>query len=55
VRYAGIDVASEKHVVSIVDEESKVLVKATPFTEDAVGYKKLFDILGAPGEILVAM
>jgi transposase len=55
VRFAGIDIASEKHVVAVVDERSEVLVKATTFTEDAAGYGKLLELLGAPGELLVAM
>jgi transposase len=55
MRFAGIDIASEKHVVAIVDEKSEVMVKATAFTEDAAGYGELLELLGAPGEVLVAM
>jgi transposase len=46
MRYAGIDVASEKHFVAVVDEAQVVLEKATSFTEDASGYEKLFKVLG---------
>lgn len=55
MKFAGIDIASQTHVVAVVDETSAVLVKATAFAEDAVGYAKLFDLLGAPGDLLVAM
>lgn len=55
MRFAGIDIASEKHVVAVVDDSSEVLVKPKSFTEDAEGYEKLFALLGAPGELLVAM
>lgn len=55
MRFAGIDVASEHHVVAAVDETSGVLVKPTRFTEDAEGYAKLFALLGESGETLVAM
>ena len=55
MRFAGIDIASENHVVAIVDEKSEVVVKATTFTEDAAGYGALLKLLGAPNEVLVAM
>jgi hypothetical protein len=38
VRFAGIDIGSEEHVVAVLDEKSEVIVKATTFTEDAAGY-----------------
>jgi transposase len=55
MRFAGIDIASEKHVVAVVDERSEVVVKPKAFSEDADGYRKLVELLGAPGELLVAM
>lgn len=56
MKYVGIDIASEKHFVGAVDEASNVLVKATPFSEDASGYAKLFGLLGPVDEVaLVAM
>lgn len=56
MRFAGIDVASEKHFVGVVDETSTVLEKAQSFGEDADGYVKLFRVLGPPEEVaLVAM
>jgi transposase len=55
MRFAGIDIASETHVVAVVDEGSGIIVKPSSFTEDAAGYEKLLGLLGAPGEVLVAM
>jgi transposase len=55
MRFVGIDVATERHVVAVVDETDRVLLKATPFTEDAEGYTKLLGLLGIPTEALVAM
>jgi transposase len=56
MKFVGIDVASEKHFVAVVDEASSVLVKATAFEEDAAGYARLFELLGSARETaLVAM
>jgi transposase len=55
MRFVGIDVAAERHVVASMDEAGSVLLKPTPFTEDAAGYEKLFDRLGPPADTLVAM
>jgi transposase len=55
VRFAGIDIAAETHFVAVVDESSGTVVKPTSFTEDASGYEKLLGLLGAPGDVLVAM
>jgi transposase len=55
MRFVGIDVAAERHVVAVVDETARVLIKATPFGEDVDGYTKLFEVLGAPTDALVAM
>lgn len=55
MRFVGIDIASETHVVAVVDEQSEVVVKPTPFTEDAAGYEKLFGLLGEAKDMLVAM
>ena len=38
MRFAGIDIGSEEHVVAVLDERNEVIVKATTFTEDAAGY-----------------
>lgn len=55
MRFAGIDIASETHVVAIVTADGAVALKPTPFAEDALGYEKLLGLLGGPGEVLVAM
>jgi transposase len=55
MRFAGIDIASETHVVAVVDEACSVMVKPASFGEDATGYEKLLGLLGDPGDILVAM
>jgi len=55
MRFAGIDIASETHVVAIVDVEGKILVKATEFAEDASGYAKLLELLGSSIDCKVAM
>src|SRR6185295_4523255 len=55
MHYAGIDIASQTHVVAVVDEAEEVLVRPTPFGEDAAGYEKLFGLLGSPDGVIVAM
>ena len=34
LRFVGIDVAAERHVVAVVDETGTILLRATPVTED---------------------
>lgn len=46
MRFAGIDIGAERHVVAVVDEVGGELVKATPFGEEAAGYAKLLELLG---------
>jgi transposase len=55
MRFVGIDIASEKHVVAVVDESGGVLAKPTGFNEDASGYARLFELLGPAADVLVAM
>jgi transposase len=55
MHFAGIDIASERHVVAIVDEAGAVTLKPTPVTEDAAGYHQLIGVLGPATEVLVAM
>ena len=55
MRYVGIDIASEKHFVAVVDDASEVLLKSTPVGEDEAGYSRLFQLLGEPSGTLVAM
>ncbi len=56
MRFAGIDIASETHVVAVVDEQGQVLVRPAEFGEDAGGYEKLLGLLGTtPTDCLIAM
>jgi transposase len=55
MRGIGIDIASETHTVAVVNEASEVVLRATEFSEDAVGYAKLFELLWETTECLVAM
>lgn len=54
MRFAGIDVAAEVHVVAIVDENGGVTVRPTQFREESEGYSKLIELLGAT-DVMVAM
>lgn len=55
MRFAGIDVGSRFHSVAIVNEAGDVLVGASSFDEDAIGYRKLFAILGLSADTLVVL
>ena len=55
MRFAGIDIAAETHVVALVDEHGALLVTPTPFGEDAAGYQTLRTRLGGPEDLLVAL
>lgn len=55
MKFIGIDIGSEKHVVAVIDAEGAVLVKSTSFTEDLSGYEKLLGLLGPAEGALVAM
>jgi hypothetical protein len=55
MRFAGIDIASEKHVVAVVDADGALALKATAFAEDAAGYERVLALLGPANEVLIAM
>jgi len=55
MRFAGIDIGSETHVVAVVDGEGATVLKATSFSEDAEGYAKLLELLGNAEGCQVAM
>jgi transposase len=55
MKFVGIDIASQAHVVAVVDEAGQIVVRPTPFDEDAAGREKLFEILDRPDEALVAL
>jgi hypothetical protein len=51
MRFVGIDVAAERHVVAVVDEADRVIIKAAPFSEDAEGNPKVAGSNPAPATI----
>lgn len=55
MRFVGIDVASETHVVAAVSEDQDVLLKPVSFREDAGGYEHLWEQLGDPKDTLVTL
>jgi transposase len=55
MRFAGIDIASERHFVAVVDEAGQTQVKPTPITEDEAGYGRLIECLGTSEDLTVAM
>src|SRR5438132_5698439 len=55
MRFAGIDVGAERHMVAMVGEQGEVLCRSSPFGEDASGYAHLFELLGPPGGCLLAL
>jgi transposase len=55
VRFAGIDIGAERHVVAVVNERDEILSKPVAFEEDAAGYRRLRELHGAPDDCLVAM
>ncbi len=55
MRFVGIDIASETHVVAIVAEDQSVLLKPVSFKEDAAGYELLWKKLGSSINTLVTM
>jgi len=55
MRFAGIDVGAERHMVAMVGEQGEVLCRSSPFGEDASGYAHLFELLGPPDGCLLAL
>src|SRR5512137_2385287 len=55
MRFVGIDIAAENHVVAVLDEHGTVLTKPTTFREEATGYTQLRALLGLAAETLVVM
>jgi transposase len=55
MRFAGIDIGAEHHVVAVVDDTGAIVTKATKFAEDAAGYERVRAVLGDPAQVLVAM
>jgi transposase len=55
MRFIGLDIGAERHVVAGVDDQGTVVVKPTPITEDAAGYAQLREVLGDVSQALVVM
>ena len=55
MRFVGIDIAAETHMIAAVDETDRVLIPPTKITEDAAGYDRLLARLGDARDTLVAM
>jgi transposase len=50
MRYAGIDIGSERHAVAVVNDDGVLLVRSTLFGEDAAGYQQLRQLLSDPND-----
>jgi transposase len=55
MRFAGVDVGSEAHMVAVVGEDGEIATRSTAFAEDASGYQAVLGVLGPPDAVLVAM
>lgn len=55
MRVVGVDIGAEAHVVAVVDEDGRMLLKPTPITEDAQGYGRLLELIGEAADTLVVM
>ncbi len=55
MRWFGIDIGAETHVVAAVDDDEAVLLRPTRVSEDAVGYARLRETLGDPADALLVM
>src|SRR5260370_27272409 len=45
MRVIGVDIGAETHVVAVVDEDGRTLLKPTPVTQDAQGYARLLGLI----------
>jgi transposase len=55
MRFVGVDIGKQAHVVAAVDESQAVLIAPASVAEDAGGYGKLREMLGKSEGTLVAM
>lgn len=51
--FAGIDIASERHMLARLDAEGKPLGRPTSVTEDQAGHATLLEALGPPPALIV--
>ena len=54
IMFAGIDIASERHMLARLDDQGTPIGKPMPITEDRAGYDALLKALG-PSPVLIAM
>lgn len=55
MRFFGIDIASEVHVVAGIDGEDRVLLKPTKVEETGDGHARLVELIGDKSDVLVVM
>lgn len=55
MRFIGIDIAAETHVVAIIDDVGDVLLRPTAFAEDREGYTQLQRLIGSKENTLVVI
>ena len=51
--FAGIDIASESHVLARIDAEGKAIGRPIAIAEDQAGYARLLEALGPPPALVV--
>jgi hypothetical protein len=51
MRFAGIDIGAERHMLAVLDEQGEILCRSSPFGEDDSGYTRLFELLGPPDDL----
>ena len=51
--FAGIDIASERHMLARLDAEGRSLGRPIPVTEDQAGHMRLIEALGPPPALIV--
>lgn len=55
MRFVGIDIASEIHVVAAIGLDDEVLLKPTKVEESGAGHARLIELLGPASDLLVVM
>jgi transposase len=53
MRFVGIDIAAEAHMVAMVGEDGTLLSKPVRVAEDHEGYARLRTLLGPPADVLI--
>jgi transposase len=55
MRWVGIDIGAEQHVVAALDETGATVIRPTSFAEDSGGYERLLSLLAKPDNCLIVM